>query len=149
MPEFKKKKSVEPSPLEYVLKNKKLRVKSESSQNFTISLEDFDCTQKPGSGYRDWQKEGLLSTLLEMLTGYCKRPLFEQVDGKKFCVYGNFPPSDKTRFRLPLHIPPDAIWARIHVNNITVVAGHVIENTFYLVFLDKHHHFYLSKKPNT
>jgi hypothetical protein len=30
----------------------------------------------------------------------------------------------------------DAKWARIHVNGLHVIAGHVFKNTFFVVFLD-------------
>jgi hypothetical protein len=49
-------------------------------------------------------------------------------------------------FEYPAHIPEDAKWARIHVNGPAIIAGHVINNTFYLVFLDKTHKFYLTRK---
>jgi hypothetical protein len=29
------------------------------------------------------------------------------------------------------------------------VAGHIIENVFYLVFLDKEHRFFITEKKNT
>lgn len=115
-------------------------------ENFKISFQYFDKTQKHGSYFKDWQNCGLLSKALETLEGYCKRPLLEQVDGKKFTIYGDFPAKNKTHFDLPAGIPEDANWARIHVNGKSVIAGHIVKNTFYIVFLDKHHSFYLTKR---
>jgi len=113
--------------------------------NFTVSFEHYDCSQKYGSSFLDWQNVGLLSYTLELLHGYCKRPLREQVDGKKFTIYGDFPPEGKTLFVCPKMIPVDAEWARIHINNKTILVGHIIGNTFYVVFLDKTHKFWMTK----
>jgi hypothetical protein len=135
--------------LDNALSNKKQGIQKPKSENFTISFEDFDDTQKSGSGFKDWQSVGLLSTMLEVLRGYCCSPLIPQLDGQKFVIYGDFPAPEKTKFTRPKHVSPDAEWGRIHINNTTVIAGHVINNTFYVVFLDKHHHFYISKKKHT
>lgn len=114
--------------------------------NFKISLSQFDKTQKFGSNYPDWQKAGLLSKLFETLQGYCCRPLLEQIDGDKFTIYGDFPHDEYTEFKKPEHVPDDANWGRIHITGVAVVAGHIVEDTFFIVFLDKTHSFYLTKK---
>lgn len=116
-------------------------------ENFCISLEHFDNTQ--GQGFKDWQRSGLLSLTMELLTGYCKKPLMEQVDKKKFAIYKSPPPKDKTKFIIPDYIPEDANWARIHINNRSVLVGHIVGNKFYIVFLDKRHGFWLSEKKHT
>lgn len=119
---------------------------TEIKGNFKISLSHLDKEQKFGSGYADWQKAGLLSKFFETFQGYCCRPLLSQVDGDKFTIYGDFPKKDYTEFKYPEHVPEDANWARIHINGVSVVAGHIVEDTFYVVFLDKTHSFYLTKK---
>lgn len=119
---------------------------SQQEENFKISFQYIDSTQKFGSSFKDWQKVGLLSKTLEALSGYCCKPLLEQVDGDKFSIYGGFPPNDKTLFEFPLHIPEDANWARIHITGPAVIVGHIIADTFYVVFLDKSHKFWLTKR---
>lgn len=114
--------------------------------NFKISLAYFDPSPLYASGFRDWQKDGLLSKALETLQGYCKRPLRQQIDGDKFSVYQSFPPADRTKFEYPKHVPEDAEWARIHINGPAVLIGHIVADTFYLVFLDKTHKFWLTKR---
>lgn len=116
------------------------------TENFKISLAYFDSDPYYASGFKDWQKDGLLSKALETLQGYCKSPLRQQIDGDKFSVYKSFPPPDKTRFEYPKHVPEDAEWARIHINGPAVLIGHIVGDTFYLVFLDKTHKFWLTKK---
>lgn len=118
----------------------------DTSSNFKVSFQFLDTSQKFGSTYKDWQKLGLLSKLLDTFSGYCCKPLLEQVDGTKFTVYGNFPVKDKTMFDFPTHVPPDANWARIHVTGAAVVVGHIVSDTFYVVFLDKTHKFWLTKR---
>lgn len=117
-----------------------------SIDNFKVSFQYLDSQQKYASGFKDWQNCGLLSKLLEVLQGYCCSALLQQVDGDKFTVYGDFPPQNKTLFENPNHIPIDANWARIHITGKAIVAGHIIENTFYVVFLDKSHKFWLTKR---
>lgn len=119
---------------------------SDKTGNFKISLAYFDPTPMYASGFKDWQKYGLLSKALETLQGYCKRPLRQQIDGDKFTTYTSFPPPDKTKFEYPRHVPEDAEWARIHVNGPAVLIGHIVGDTFYLVFLDKTHKFWLTKR---
>lgn len=117
-----------------------------NSQNFKLSLAYFDPSPPFASSFLDWQNVGLLSHALETLQGYCKRPLREQIDGDKFATYPTFPPADKTKFEYPKHVPEDAHWARIHINGPAVLVGHVVGDTFYLVFLDKTHKFWLTKR---
>lgn len=136
-----KKKSIITETLEH-----KKTLQNTHKENFKISFEFLDTTQKYGSSFRDLQKCGLLSKMLEVLEGYCKRALIEQVDGTKFTIYGDFPPEDKTYFKYPKNVPEDAKWARIHITGAFVIAGHFLSNTFYVVFLDKTHKFWLTKK---
>jgi hypothetical protein len=124
----------------------KKKVASINAVNFKVSFQYIDTSQKFGSGFKDWQSVGLLSKMLEVLQGYCCRPLLEQVDGSKFTIYGDFPPKDKTFFESPTSIPEDANWARIHITSRAIIAGHIVTDTFYIVFLDKTHKFWLTKR---
>lgn len=114
--------------------------------NFKVSFQYVDSSQKYASSFRDWQKNGLLSKMLELLQGYCCRPLQEQIDGDKFTKYGNFPDDASTLFKFPKHVPEDADWARIHITGPVVIVGHLVGDTFYVVFLDKTHKFWLTKR---
>lgn len=114
--------------------------------NFKLSFQYLDTTQKYGSSFKDWQKAGLLSKALETLQGYCCSPLRGQVNGDKFTIYGAFPAPDLTMFEYPQNVPEDANWARIHITGPSVIVGHIVNDTFYVVFLDKTHKFWLTKK---
>ncbi len=121
---------------------KKIKEEAGLKGNFRVSFEDFDSSQKFGSSFADWQKCGWLSHMLDVIKGYCKRPLREQIDGKKFVSYGSFPPKEKTEFNCPSYLSEDLEWGRIHLSGKIIVAGHIIGNTFYIVFLDKSHKFW-------
>lgn len=116
------------------------------ASNFKLSFQYLDTTQKFGSSFKDWQKAGLLSSALETLQGYCCSPLRQQIDGDKFTIYDSFPPKERTLFEFPKNVPEDASWARIHINGLSVIIGHVVGDTFYIVFLDRTHKFYLTSK---
>jgi hypothetical protein len=49
-------------------------------------------------------------------------------------------------YEYPKNVPEDAHWARIHVNGPAVIIGHIVNDTFYVVFLDKTHKFWLTEK---
>ncbi len=49
-------------------------------------------------------------------------------------------------YEYPKNVPEDAHWARIHVNGPAVIVGHIVNDTFYVVFLDKTHKFWLTEK---
>lgn len=69
-------------------------------------------------------------------------------------IYKEFPKS--SAFRHPPHVPEDVWWGRFRIDNSTRLAGFVIPkelngnseydcNTFYVVFLDKNHQFYITQ----
>ena len=114
-------------------------------ENLNFSFEDFCSKQKYASSFSDWQKEGLLSKTLETFTGYCSSPISYDDTGK-FTLYNDFPRPHETLYTHPDHVTLDASWVRIHINGPAVVIGHVVKNTFYVVFLDKTHKFFLTKR---
>lgn len=119
---------------------------SKRISNFKISFQYLDSSQKYASSLKDWQSCGLLSCAIETLRGFCSKPLLDSLDGDKFTIYGGFPSEKNTLYIKPAHVPDDANWARIHVNGPSVIVGHVVNDTFYVVFLDKTHKFWLTQK---
>ena len=128
------------------LKNKALNEEAirKLNNNFVISFQYLDKNQ--GQDFEDWNKEGLLVNMLNTLKEYCMKPLQES-KGENFKVYGTFPP--KSKFKHPKHVPKDANWASLHINGKVCLAGHVYENIFYVVFLDKNHDFWVTKLRHT
>lgn len=132
------------SSITSLLEQKKTKTQN-NSENLNFSFEDFCYKQKFSSSFKDWQKEGLLSFALETISGYCKSPIIYDNTGK-FTLYNDFPPPTYTLYDFPEHVTPDASWVRIHVNGPSVIVGHIIRNTFYVVFFDKMHKFWLGRK---
>lgn len=113
----------------------------EDAENFLISFKHLDKEQ--GQSIYDWEANKMLGMAIDTLGSYCSRPLKQQF-GEKFTVYGDFP--QKSNFTHPHHVPEDAKWARIHVNGLHIIAGHIVKNVFYIVFFDNDHTFYITEK---
>lgn len=116
-------------------------------KDFIVSFKYLDRAQ--GQSFADWEQEGILARAMEVLRDYCCNTLHTQCGDKKFTVYGDFPPADKTKFIHPKHVPEDAQWARIHVDGLQVILGYVNRNVFNVVILDKEHESWISEKKHT
>lgn len=116
------------------------------NKNFVVSFQHLDRNQ--GQTFEEWNKEKLLVNMLDTIRNYCLKPIHEQFSDK-FKAYGDFPPSDKTKFKYPKHVPSDVNWASLHLSGKVCLAGYINENVFNIVFLDKNHEFYLSEKKHT
>lgn len=115
-----------------------------TEEDFLISFRYMDRNQ--GQTLDEWQEDGILARAIDKLRNYCCGPLKSHV-GNGLVVYGNFP--KESEFEQPDHVPEDAEWARIHITGTQVVAGYVNKNVFNVVFLDKNHGFYITKKKHT
>lgn len=112
-----------------------------------FSFKDFDKGQiPPGQTYEDWQKRGYLAYLLDKLGHISELNMVEAKQQKYITEYGKFPKESK--FEHPRHIAPDVKWAVIKKikGQKGRVAGHIIGNVFYIVFLDIDHLFWLTDK---
>lgn len=110
--------------------------------NFCCSFAHFDHNQEPASSFYDWEAEGHLAQAIDVLKGYCSSGSLEsQLRTDKFTYYGTFP--ENSLFTHPKHVPEDALWARIHVGGKLILAGHIVGNTFFIVFFDSEHKFCL------
>jgi hypothetical protein len=130
--------------------NREERKVKEELPKILFSFKDFDKNQiPPGQSYEDWQEEQLLAYMLEKFGHICELNRFEAIQNKYIKVYGDFP--SNSDFEYPKGFSDDLQWAVIM--NIKGqkgrVAGHIIDNIFYVVFLDKEHRFYPSFKKNT
>ena len=109
-----------------------------------FSFKDFDKTQiPPGQSYEDWQDKGYLAYLLEKLSHISELNMIEAKQQKYITEYGAFPA--KSDFKHPRHIAQNVNWAVIKKikGQKGRVAGHIIDNVFYIVFLDFDHKFWL------
>jgi hypothetical protein len=129
-----------------VIEQKKTIKDLEADANFLISFRHLDNTQ--GDSLSTWEQNSKLAHAIEVLAAYCHGPLIQQLS-EKFRIYGSFPPPHKTDYKYPKQVPEDANWARIHIDGKQIIAGHVVKNVFYVVFLDPEHRFYISELRNT
>ncbi|WP_336769351.1 hypothetical protein [Pantoea endophytica] len=128
----------------------------------------FDNTQEAGQDYSAWSHEELLK-LFDKFKNYTNSSLdywrHQRTGGgglKVFEVYGDFP--KRSDFSHPKHVPHDVQWARFRLENMVRLVGFIIprgmecrkdivlkeafdSNTFYVVFLDRNHKFYLTEEP--
>jgi hypothetical protein len=98
-----------------------------------------------GSSFIDWEKEGKLSSAFRRLEEYSGKMIHQE--DSTYCIYGDFPV--KSKFKHPPYITEDAQWARIHVDGKHIIGGHIVENVFYVVFLDSHHDFWITELKHT
>jgi hypothetical protein len=119
-------------------------VQKEVPQEFCVSLKHFDPSQ--GQSFEEWEKAELLAKLLNRWHGHSSKPMIQCFD-KKFKIYDAFP--ENSKFKHPKHVTRDAQWASMHIQSKECIAGHVIGNVFYLVFLDRHHEFWPTDKKGT
>lgn len=127
----------------------------------------FHHDQEFASNFADLEKDSL-SELLDKLKEYSKFTLQHwsraRVGGSGRSVleiYDKFPnPSGFTR---PVHVPHDVLWGRFRLEGAVRLVGFVIPasmagtratncegsyctNTFYVVFIDTQHKFYITKR---
>lgn len=114
----------------------------------------YFCKQESSQDFNEWEENKLI-TLLNSLKEYSKKSLEEWKSDGKLVIYGDFP--KKTKFDEPKHVPLEAQWGRFRMSGKIRLIGFVLhidtvhektgirfdKNTFYIVFLDKNHHFYL------
>jgi hypothetical protein len=94
----------------------------------------------------------LLGELCEKLKNLSELSIGEATRQNLIQIYGNFPPDEKTVFQIPrFSIPADAKWGTIQ--NVggqkSRAAGFLVDNIFYIVFLDRDHVFWKSELKHT
>lgn len=114
-----------------------------------FNFKDFDASQSVSQSFEAWQKVGKLADLMVKLQHLSQWSLTEAIAEKQIAVYGAFPA--RSDFRPPKHIAPDVRWAIIKgvKGQKGRVAGYVIGNVFYVVFLDQNHRFWVTEKKGT
>jgi hypothetical protein len=112
-----------------------------------FSLRYIDINQ--GQSFSDWESDEILSQAMERLRQVSSLTIGEATAQQIIKVYGDFPPSEKTDFSHPRHVPEGVNWASCHIQGKPVIAGFVEDNIFHIVFLDKNHDFWKSELKNT
>ena len=126
----------------------------------------FDPSQDAGQRFHDWSHKQLYE-LLEKIQEFTKKPLEYWLNEragsgglKMLAIYKGFP--SRSDFVHPKYIPHQAKWGRFRLASKLRLVGFTIptelhktphrttneyfdKNTFYVVFLDRYHRFYLSE----
>ncbi|NOX88348.1 MAG: hypothetical protein GXO77_04920 [Calditrichaeota bacterium] len=110
-----------------------------------FSLKDFDINQ--GQTFEKWEQERILANLLTRLRQLSMFSVEEAIQRQIIKPYDAFP--QNSEFCHPKHIPEGVRWATIRIKGKERIAGYIDENVFYIVFLDKDHKFWISKKKHT
>jgi hypothetical protein len=93
-----------------------------------------------GQTFKDWADAGLLVKLNERLVDLSANNLQELIkESKRAHLYNEFPPKNVTEYHFPKHIQEDVQWCAFHVTGEAVLAGHLVNDTFFVVFLDLYH----------
>jgi len=115
-----------------------------------FSFKDFQYNQQipPGQSYKTWQKEEILADMLEKFGFICQKTFMEVQNEKIIRPYRIKEKIDDVGFPLKSEFEnpfPDVklTWAVIDYGRKKRVIGHIIDNVFYVVFLDSEHKFYL------
>lgn len=112
----------------------------------TVSFKDMDFNQcPPGQKFADWEEEKLLSDFLNKMISINQKTIIEVQQEEILTIYNDFP--DHSDFKIPKHIQGDVKWAAIKDigGQKPRVAGYILDNVFYVVFLDKGHVFFKMK----
>lgn len=112
-----------------------------------LSFRDFDRNQ--GQSFEEWEHEQLLALAVSKLREVCQLTVGQAIAQQIIKSYTKvgFPP--ETGFIQPKHILPDIVWCSMHIQGKECVIGYFEDNIFQIVFLDKNHEFWKTKKKNT
>ena len=111
-----------------------------------FSFKDFDSNQcPPGQTFKEWEKCELLAPLMTKFVELSTKNRVIASQEGCLSTYDTFP--EDSDFKKPQYIEGDVQWATIKDvgGQLHRVAGYIVDNVFYVVFLDKEHKFYKMK----
>lgn len=110
-------------------------------KKISFSLLLLDTSQ--GQSVPEWEEAGLMSVLFIRIKFLCQFTVAEALCHEYIKQYNkvDFPPNSK--FKKPKHILGKK-WAVMHItaNSIEVIVGYIESDVFYIVYLDRNHHFW-------
>jgi hypothetical protein len=112
-----------------------------------LSFKDFDRNQ--GQSFQEWEGEKLLALAVSKLREVCQLTVGQATAQQIIKPYTKvgFPP--ESGFEYPKHVLPDVTWCSMHIQGKECVIGYFEDNIFQVVFLDKDHEFWITKKKHT
>lgn len=103
--------------------------------------------QSQGQTFADWEKDSLLSIAMERIRSVSNLSVEEIIGQKIIKTYAAFP--ENTDFSHPKHVPMSVKWATFHIQGKECIIGFIDNNIFNVVFFDKDHRFWITKKKGT
>lgn len=125
-------------------------IKTTANDNFiNISFRYFkDIDNDPAQSLKTWKDDDRLWDMMLALQYITYENITKVQSTEKITLYRKFPSKDKNDFPCPNDLQEDLNWGTIQ--NIggqkARIAGFLKENTFYLVYLDKNHRFWITKR---
>ena len=109
-----------------------------------LSFKNIDRNQ--GQSFEEWENGNLLALAANKLSEVCQLSVGQATAQQIIKPYTKvgFPPT--SGFTHPKHILPDVIWCSMHIQGKECVIGYFEDNIFHIVFLDKEHEFWITKK---
>jgi hypothetical protein len=145
MPKSKKHQKLDPA---YLREQGKRTAIGSHQRNITFSFSKH--IKGEGQSIEEWAYLGLLEPLILRLKYLGQHTTLSVRQNQWIKEYHkiSFPP--ESEFKEPKHVT-GVIWAVMHIteNSKEIVVGYIEEDVFYIVFLDKEHKFWPSKKKNT
>lgn len=127
---------------------KKIELKEGKKEPFIVlSLKNFDINQ--GQSFEEWQEVELLALAFQKLRSLCEYTIPQATSLGILKIYTKVPFPPESEFLHPKHVPDDVDWSSMHIGNKPCIIGYFEDNIFHVVFLDKDHEFWISKKKNT
>jgi hypothetical protein len=120
---------------------------SDQKRKIVFSLRDFD--RKQGQSFSEWEDDKLLALALDKLSQLSQLTVAQAQQQQILKIYTKieFPP--KSKFKYPKIIKENVLWASFHIQGKECIIGHIEDDIFHIVFLDKEHEFWISEKKNT
>ncbi|MCI5222564.1 MAG: hypothetical protein D3924_07825 [Candidatus Electrothrix sp. AR4] len=127
------------------------RISVFSRDLLTFSFKDLDETQPKNNpqSLTSWNEDNLLKIFIKRLRELSKLTRDEAIKQQQIKIYGDFPIN--TDYYHPKHVDDNVTWSVIKAvgGQKGVIAGYIVESTFFIVFLDQNHRFWVSKKKHT
>ena len=127
----------------------------EVSFSFKYFIEEYPSAQN----IQQWIEDGLISPFIHRMKDACSQKARDAVSRQVIKIYGKFPENPKgfnkntkiTEFKCPSNLSEINTWGVLKNigGQISVAVGFLTGNVFNIVFLDKDHKFYISRKKNT
>ena len=126
---------------------KELPIQEPQPGKILFSLRDFDRNQ--GQPFTEWENDKLLALAMDKLSQLSQLTMAQAQQQRLLKIYSkvDFPP--KSNFTYPKHVKDGVIWASFHIQGKECMIGHIEEDVFHIVFLDREHEFWITEKKNT